>query len=313
MLIKKYIEAIKMAEDEGDSVGHSFLSGFSGEKLLGALQRLTAEACGDKRVYCEVGVFQGLSLISVASANPSIDVYGIDNFAFFDPENKNKDLVLERMERAKVDNVKLLDLDYEDALETFSESTCGSKIGTYFIDGPHDYRSQLMCLMLAKPLLAEGSVIVVDDCNYAHVRQANRDFLVTHPEFKLLFESYTSKHPQNMTEDEQVEARKNWWNGVNILVHDPENELQHMEPPTIRSRQLYENEHDLHAMRQGHVGNHCVQLANYLSPFRPIKLIRQLLVIVKKVNENTSASECSFDSMNVYTDGLKPRLNELRK
>ena len=310
--IEQYLEAITSAEAEGSLNKLDYLSGFSGEKLLGALQRLTAAACDQDRVYCEIGVFQGLSLISVAAANPDVSAFGIDNFAFFDPENRNKSLVLERKEKAGADNVELLDLDYEDALEQFAERAGGRKIGMFFIDGPHDYRSQLMCLMLAKPLLADDAVIVIDDCNYAHVRQANRDFLATHPSFKLLYENYTPKHPQNMSEAEQAEARRGWWDEVNIIACDPGDELPYMEPATLRSRQLYENDHEIHAMRQAHVGHHAVRLANFLKPFRPLKLARQLLVVLKKVRGNEMADACAHDSMNVYTDGLGRRINSPR-
>ena len=125
----------------------------------------------------------------------------------------------------------------------------GKKVGVYFVDGPHDYRSQLVCLLLIKPFLAPGAVIIVDDCNYRHVRQANNDFLMSHPEFKLIFQAYTSSHPKNMNPGAYQQATMGWWNGANVIVHDPDNELEPFLPPTYRSRKLYENEHEVHASK----------------------------------------------------------------
>jgi hypothetical protein len=44
--------------------------------------------------------------------------------------------------------------------------------GVYFYDGSHDYRSQLLGLLLAVPLLARRALLVLDDGNWPAVRQA---------------------------------------------------------------------------------------------------------------------------------------------
>ena len=46
-----------------------------------------------------------------------------------------------------------------------------------------------MCRHFAMPLAPSRVVIVVDDGNYAHVRQASRDFVRAHREFRMLFEA----------------------------------------------------------------------------------------------------------------------------
>lgn len=223
------------------------LNGLSGEKIIGSLQRLTALLVNEPNVcYLEVGVFQGLTLLSTAFACPEIKCYGIDNFAQFDPQKENYSLIKDRQNKLGITNAEIINQDYEDALMKLSEYIGNSKVGVYFVDGPHDYRSQLMCLELTLPYLHSNAVILVDDCNYLHVRQANRDFLITHPEYKLLFESYTSCHPNHMLPDDNGEVRKGWWNGINVLVRDINNELQPIFPPTERSRELFENEHKIH-------------------------------------------------------------------
>jgi hypothetical protein len=36
------------------------------------------------------------------------------------------------------------------------------------------------------------------------------------------FEAYTRCHPENMDTPHTAQARNGWWNGVNVLVRDPE-------------------------------------------------------------------------------------------
>ena len=103
-MIHLILEAIKAAEVEGvlGTFDESLLTGFSGKKLIGTLQRLAYQwEHRENACYLEIGVFQGLTLLSVASACPGLPCYGIDNFAFFDSEGKNLRLVMERRARLK--------------------------------------------------------------------------------------------------------------------------------------------------------------------------------------------------------------------
>ena len=190
--IKKIIDK---SEDIGLEKKAKDLSGFSGEKLIGTLQRLMQyHNFLNSGCYLEIGVFQGLTLLSVASVIKG-NVYGIDNFSQFDQHNENYNLVIERAKSNDLTNINIINCDYEDALENLNSYIGDQKIGVYFIDGPHDYRSQLVCLQLAKFYLSKYAVIIVDDSNYEHVRLANRDFLLANPEFKLLYEAYTDCQP----------------------------------------------------------------------------------------------------------------------
>lgn len=246
--LNKIVAAIREANDNGALIDRNdVLTGYSGEALFGTLQRLSKEILTEDTCYVEVGVFQGLTLLSSALAAPQQSFYGIDNFAFFDKGGKNEQLIKNRISKLNLNNVHLINNDYEDALENLKNYIGNKKVAIYFIDGPHDYRSQMMCLLLIKPYLADNAVILIDDSNYRHVRQANRDFLVSHPEFKLLYQSYSKAHPSNLSADETKEVRKNWWNGINIIYRDSSNELAPFLPDTIRDRSIYENENNLHA------------------------------------------------------------------
>ncbi|EAW35612.1 class I SAM-dependent methyltransferase [Lyngbya sp. PCC 8106] len=247
--IDQLIAAISETESNGvlKKLDPEILSGLSGDKIIGTLQRLCCLFAAEKDTcYLEIGVFQGLTLLSTALSCPDIKCYGIDNFAQFDPKKENYSIIKERQNKLSIKNIELINEDYEDALEKLPKYIGKSKVGVYFVDGPHDYRSQLMCLELILPYLHENAVIVVDDCNYQHVRQANRDFLVTHPEYKLLFDAYTRCHPNHMSSEENYSVRKGWWNGINVLVRDIKNDLKFMLPPTERSRDIFENEHKIH-------------------------------------------------------------------
>lgn len=271
---------------------NDILTGFSGEKLLNTLINLSKVALDDDCVYLEVGVFQGLSLLSVASNAGKNRAFGIDNFAFFDPDGKNESIVRNRIDQLKLTNVTLINRDYEDALINLSEYIGDKKVGLFFVDGPHDYRSQLICLLLIQPYLADNAVIVVDDCNYRHVRLANSDFLQANKDFKLFFEAYTTSHPNNMTPEVLAQARKGWWNGVNVMVRDKNNSLRFALPSTLRDRTLQENEHIL-------------QTEKY--PTLSLKyahLIRKVGRWMVKLPKNKSLAQGEFDTLNTYSRDL---------
>jgi hypothetical protein len=307
MMINRILEAIRAGEAEGLVCHHdeSILTGFSGGKLIGTLQRLAhhwenaEDAC-----YLEIGVFQGLTLLSVAAANPRLSCYGIDNFAYFDPQGKNLGLVLERRAKLKADNASVINVDYEDALENLGSHVGNRKVAVLFVDGPHDYRSQLMCLLLAAPYLHDGAVIIVDDCNYRHVRQANRDFLVTHPDYALVFEAYTARHPSNMTPAENAEARSGWWNGVNIIARDPGCKVTRTYPPTFRNRTLYENEHFVHATNVAPHASQALKIAQMVEGHHWRGLVKAIFRLDRELRATRNERAGLYRSLNTYSEAL---------
>jgi predicted O-methyltransferase YrrM len=310
-MLSQVVKAIQAAESNGLILNaqHDFIQGFSGDKLIGALQRLTSLFQHEENTcYLEIGVFQGLTLLSVANTCPTFPCYGIDNFAHFDPKGENLSLVNTCMEKLELKNVNLINKDYEDALENLDSELDGKKIGVYFIDGPHDYRSQLMCLALAKPYLHREAIIIIDDCNYRHVRQANRDFLVSHPEYKLIFEAYTKSHPVNMTSLEEQEARRGWWDGVNILVKDIENQLKPIYPPTEQSRLLYENEHIIHASRLAELTPYAVEIAQAIYEIKLIKAVMKIAAFWRTARKDKNLYNIRYSNVNTYSENL-PRSN----
>lgn len=248
--MQEFVEICRKADSDGLLVDlpSSTLDGFSGSRLVGAIQRFTRHFTNsDNAVYVEIGVFQGLTLLSNAFANPGSECLGIDNFSQFNEGRTNKEIVQKRMAALNIDNAHILDRDFEEALNRLDEVlSAGQKIGVFFVDGPHDYRSQLVPLLRVKPYMAENGVILIDDANYPHVRQAIFDFLQSAPEYALLCEAYTSAHPANLSAEEKSKALRGWWNGVNILVHDPDHALPRNLPPlSPGARDLHFINHDL--------------------------------------------------------------------
>lgn len=168
-----------------------------------------------------------------------------------------------------------------------------------------------MCLQLAKPFLSDNAIIVVDNSNYNHVRQANRDFLFTHPEYKLIFEAYSRSHPANLQGDELAEAWQNWLDGVNIIVRDSENNLTPMFPPTMKDKILFVNDHRIHPMRNSVLAYRGAKLAAVIKPFKPILFFGFLLKLFIEVRKRKRSEIEPFLFINSHSSGLtKSNINQ---
>src|SRR4051794_4125000 len=118
-MLDKVICAIKNIE-AGFARPRTFeevLSGYSGDKIIALLQSLSALLTPPTECYLEIGVFQGLTLLANATANPSIACFGIDNFSQFDPAGNNLSVLLKRQRELNVENVELVVDDFEQALK----------------------------------------------------------------------------------------------------------------------------------------------------------------------------------------------------
>jgi protein O-GlcNAc transferase len=159
---------------------------------------------GDE-VYGEVGTFQGATLIGALLGHRR-RAWACDNFSEFDPQGLNHTLLLRNLERFGLrGQVDFRNQDFEEFLSGLSRS--GPRVGVYLYDGAHDYRAQMLGLLLAVPLLAERALLVVDDSNWPAVQQATWDFMLVRRECRLLFDLPT---PRN--------GDPTWWNGLMVLA-----------------------------------------------------------------------------------------------
>jgi predicted O-methyltransferase YrrM len=314
--IQRVLEIIEETERDGLLADRreDGLSGISGFKTVGVLQRLAKLFADDAGAcYLEIGVFQGLTLVSTALEAPELTCFGIDNFATLDPEGENQAIVRERLDRFGVANATLIDADFEEALKGLAAHLGGRKVAIYFVDGPHDYRSQLVCLLAGLRHLHERAVIVIDDANYPDVRWSTRDFLTGHPEFKMAFDAYSPAHPSNMTTEEKAVHESGWLNGVHILVHDPDGVLPDMIPPTNPAeRSLFFNEWLTHRLRLAELAPEALRLADAIcrGDVAADEAARQSLEA--RYGEVKRKTESLFEDRNVYSAGLRlGRFNRL--
>jgi hypothetical protein len=295
---------IKKAIEDADKVGLEKklegLSGYSGESLTGFLQKMSKLLNPEKEVYLEVGVFQGMTLLSVAGVNDQLECYGIDDFSCFNLLNINKNMVLERAKLNSINNFNLIESDFEDAFDLLDKKLNGKKIGLYFVDGPHDYRSQLICLEFIKPYLSNNATIVIDDSNFRHVRQANYDFIKANQEYTLLFQAYTDRHPCNSKQKE----REEWWNGVNVIVRDTRKELERKLPDVERDRSLYFNDHLVHSEKYASIAPFATRFFGEIFSLNLIGVVKSLVKIFREKKKHRNTHQGIYKFMNVYTDEL---------
>ncbi|OHC75533.1 MAG: hypothetical protein A3G18_09335 [Rhodospirillales bacterium RIFCSPLOWO2_12_FULL_58_28] len=315
MFFEKVLNCIRESDLNGplSCKGGDVLDGLSGSKTVGVLQRLTGLFADDPTAcYVEIGVFQGLTLFSVAVHFPDFPCFGIDNFSILDPQGKNYDIVTNRKARLNATNATLINKDFEVALETLGEHLAGRKVGVYFIDGAHDYRSQLIALLLAAPLLHENAVILVDDANYAFVRQSTRDFLISHPKYKMIFEAYSPDHPANMAPNALKQWEKGWLNGINILVRDPAGALPEMLPPTEADRTLYVNDWLVHRHQLAELAPQALNLAQAVCRGDGAAEAACREELINRFNKMRDGLDLRRPDRNTYSAGLTTgRYNEL--
>jgi protein O-GlcNAc transferase len=167
---------------------------------------LAVNCLEDNEVYCEVGCFQGATLIGALLEHPACTAYAVDNFSEFDGEGRNQRILSENLAAFGLrDRVHFHNQDFETFL--LDHRPFDMKIGAYLYDAAHDYRSTLMGLLLVAPLLADRALIFLDDSNGASVKQAAWDFMAARHECRLLFDLPTSRN-----------GEPTFWNGLLILA-----------------------------------------------------------------------------------------------
>ena len=314
--IARVFDSVRAADRDG-LVPHprqQALDGLSGLKTVGALQRLAGLFEGEKNAcYLEIGVYQGLTLLSVALGNADVACFGVDNFSLLDPEGKNLGIVKDRIARLGAKNAALINADYEVAFARLEHHVGPRRIGVYFVDGPHDYRSHMMGLLLARPHLHENAVIVIDDANYAFVRQSTRDFLLANSDFKMVFEAYSPAHPANMDAATRTRHEAGWLNGIHVLVRDRDGVLPDMLPPVSESQTLYVNEWLVHRHQMAELAPAALALAQAVCLGDKSAETARRESLCKSYAAQRSLFDGRFKDRNVYSEGLtEGRFNRLR-
>lgn len=158
-------------------------------------------------LYCEIGTYQGTTLIGALLDQGDRMAYAVDNFSEFDEDGRCFAALMHNLNQFGLEEqVYFCNQDFQQFLLELKELNTDDKIGVYFYDGAHDYRSTLLGLLLAKPFLADTALIILDDANWGTVQQASWDFLAASPEAQVELELFTP-----------VARFPTFWNGIQIL------------------------------------------------------------------------------------------------
>ncbi|MDJ0727887.1 MAG: class I SAM-dependent methyltransferase [Prochloraceae cyanobacterium] len=203
------------------------------------LLNFAVECIEEDEIYCEVGCYQGSTLIGALLNHQHQLAYAVDSFAEFDREGKNQAKLADNLAKFNLDEkVIFCNQDFEEFFFDLREIDPTTKIGVYLYDGAHDYRSQLLGLMLVKPFLAPRALIIVDDSNWSCVKQANWDFMAANPECQLLLDLPTAKN-----------GHRSFWNGIQVLswdVNRPKIPSWKSFTNNFRDRNVIQSIYDLH-------------------------------------------------------------------
>lgn len=176
-------------------------------------------------VYCEVGTYQGTTLIGALLDHPDGMAYAVDNFSEFDTDGTCFESLMQNLSQFGLEEqVYFCNQDFQQFWLELRELGSEDKIGVYFYDGAHDYRSTLLGLLLAKPFLSDRALILLDDANWGTVQQACWDFLSLTPEARIELELPTP-----------VARFPTFWNGIHVLSWD-RSRSQNYAPETFAER-----------------------------------------------------------------------------
>ena len=159
------------------------------------------------KVYLEVGVFKGGSLLSAALFNTARCI-GIDNFSEFKDKNNNLKTLETNLEKFSLLNINFYNMDYKKAIKKIFNETPSLKIDCYFYDGAHNREDSITGLEIMSPHLSEKCIIIADDTNWAGPREGIKTFLRNHPDFQLEID---------IKSDYSGKKEIKWWNGIMII------------------------------------------------------------------------------------------------
>ena len=113
-------------------------------------------------------------------------------------------------------------------------------------------------------------------------------------------------------------ATKGWWNGVNIIIHDPENLLEPRFPPPSHDRIFYENDHIVHSEKLGIIAPEAVSFFNYVRKFNIYKSFTKFVQTLLKAKHMKSELIGEYDIVNTYSKGLpkfalNPTISDITK
>jgi hypothetical protein len=149
------------------------VEGMSSPKVCVLLNQLVARMDPGEH-YLEIGTWKGRTLLSAAHDNPGRICFACDKFRMWGRHtgwgHRARRTLLDNVERHRGRGAEIRFFDMP-ARRLFERRLVPRPIGVYFYDGGHSHDDTREGLRCVGPLLAERSVIVVDDWNDPGVRR----------------------------------------------------------------------------------------------------------------------------------------------
>ncbi|MDE9365990.1 class I SAM-dependent methyltransferase [Luteipulveratus sp. YIM 133132] len=192
--------------DSGWDVIAKDVSGFTSPNELAVLN-LAARLLPAEECYLEVGTFKGRSLCGAVRDVAGRKFYAMENFMEFGMAGElARAELLDNLGRYAADaDVELLEGDCFRLMAT--PGVVDRPVGVYFYDGEHTLLSHYLALAVAEPLLADETLVLVDDASWPVVQRAHRLFLKSHPGWSI-----------EATWDAREADDPRWANGLHALV-----------------------------------------------------------------------------------------------
>ena len=181
-----------------DAIPGYTMATFNHMYLLNSLVRET-----HARVYLEIGVWVGHSLLAAAIDNYHCKCIGVEDLS------RHPDV--ERLRQAEEifpKNIDLVLLPFQTFFEKAEVALKKGVVDVYYYDADHTTQGTYDGLVMAQPYLSDKCYVVVDDTEMSSVRKGVDQFLRTHAWKEVLRidgEKTKEDHPHP------------WYNGVTIL------------------------------------------------------------------------------------------------
>lgn len=205
---KKYIDHLEkcfeLAEKNSSNIDEYIINmdGMSGTKTRHFYNNLLKL---DDARYLEIGTWKGSSVCS-AMVNNRAKILCIDNWSEF---NGPKTTFMENFKKYEGNNIT-----------NFIEADCFSidlnnleKFNIYMYDGNHSYDSHYNALTYYLNVLDDLFIYVVDDWNWADVRNATMNS-INDLNLNIVWQKEIKLNNNNTTTEDKL----NWWNGISVFL-----------------------------------------------------------------------------------------------
>jgi len=166
--------------------------------LLNSLVRETKA-----RVYLEIGVWVGHTLLAAAIDNYHCQCVGVENLSLHPDKERLRQAI-----QIFPDNIDVVLMPFQLFFEKAGVALQKGVVDVYYYDADHSTKGTYDGLVMAQPYLSDDCYIVVDDMKLDSVQEGVDQFLQSHDWKELLRidgEKTKKDHPHP------------WYNGVTIL------------------------------------------------------------------------------------------------